>query len=187
MDHRNSSYQNTILIAEIFGRIAIAASTALFLIDPLVILSQESSRNVQLAIVSVFITVLILLVSLSLRVSSFETMAVAAAYAAVLSVFVSNGPTEHRVEASQSLEQCWDESERYCAFFYWCEGGRMHFRDFNPHGPAATKAIIRGGGFAYNRLEAASACRHSGNLPTGRYNILFPPSTSTNTRIYCFS
>lgn len=87
------SYQNTILIAEIIGRVATAALTAVFLIAPLAILSYQSSKDIQLAVISVCILVLSFLVSLFLKVSSFEMMAVAAAYAAVLSVFVSNVPT----------------------------------------------------------------------------------------------
>lgn len=87
------SYQNTILIAEIMGRVATAALTVVFIVAPLVILSHEASKNVQLVVISVCILVLSFLVSLFLKVSSFEMMAVAAAYAAVLSVFVSNVPT----------------------------------------------------------------------------------------------
>jgi hypothetical protein len=83
------------VIAEIIGRVAIAVATALFLIAPLAILSQGMSRKAQLAVVSICITFLTLLVSLSLKVSSFEIMAVSATYAAVLSVFVSNGPAGH--------------------------------------------------------------------------------------------
>ncbi|KAF1932708.1 uncharacterized protein M421DRAFT_416321 [Didymella exigua CBS 183.55] len=86
------SYQNTILIAEIIGRVATAALAAVFLIAPLAILSYQSSKNIQLAVISVCILILSFLVSLFLKVSSFEMMAVAAAYAAVLSVFVSNVP-----------------------------------------------------------------------------------------------
>jgi hypothetical protein len=87
------SYQNTILIAEIIGRVVTAALTAVFLVAPLAVLSHESSKNIQLAVVAVWILVLSFLVSLFLKVSSFEMMAVSAAYAAVLSVFVSNVPT----------------------------------------------------------------------------------------------
>jgi hypothetical protein len=87
------SHQNTILIAEIFGRVTTAALTAVFLVAPLVILSHESSKNTQLAVISVCIIILAFLVSLFLKVSSFEMMAVTATYAAVLSVFVSNVPT----------------------------------------------------------------------------------------------
>lgn len=89
---RSWSYQNTILIAEIMGRVATAAVAAVFLIAPLAILSYQSAKNIQLAVISVCILILSFLVSLFLKVSSFEMMAVAAAYAAVLSVFVSNVP-----------------------------------------------------------------------------------------------
>jgi len=88
--HRSEwSYRNTILIAEIAGRLAAAALIVLFLVVPLVILSEGSS-SVQLVVVSMCILILSFLVSLFLKVSTFETIAVSAAYAAVLSVFVSN-------------------------------------------------------------------------------------------------
>ncbi|KAG9196788.1 hypothetical protein G6514_004449 [Epicoccum nigrum] len=86
------TYQNTILIAEVIGRVTTAALTAVFIIAPLAIMSHESSKNVQLVVVSVCIIILSFLVSLFLKVSSFEMMAVSAGYAAVLSVFVSNVP-----------------------------------------------------------------------------------------------
>ncbi|CAI6271096.1 unnamed protein product [Periconia digitata] len=86
------SYQNTILIADIVGRVTTAMLTAVFLVMPLAILSHQPSKDVQLIVVSVWILVLSFLVSLFLKVSSFEMMAISAAYAAVLSVFVSNVP-----------------------------------------------------------------------------------------------
>ncbi|KAF2494970.1 hypothetical protein BU16DRAFT_573185 [Lophium mytilinum] len=89
---RRWSYQNTILIADVIGRVTAAALTAVFLVCPLAILAHESSKNVQLVVVSVCILVLSFLVALFLKVSSFEMMAISAAYAAVLSVFVSNTP-----------------------------------------------------------------------------------------------
>jgi hypothetical protein len=92
---RTWSYQNTILIADIIGRVTTAGLTAAFLVAPLAILSHVSSRNIQLVVVSVCILVLVFLVSLLLKVSSFEIMAASAAYAAVLSVFVSNVPTKN--------------------------------------------------------------------------------------------
>jgi hypothetical protein len=82
------SSQNTILIADVIGRVL----TAVSITAPLAIMSHESSRNVQLVVVSVCIIILSFLVSLFLKVSSFEMMAVSAGYAAVLSVFVSNVP-----------------------------------------------------------------------------------------------
>ncbi|KAF1953269.1 hypothetical protein CC80DRAFT_494880 [Byssothecium circinans] len=91
-NHRRWSYQNTILIADIIGRVTTAVLTAVFLVIPLAILSHQPSKNVQLVVVSVWILVLSFLVSLFLKVSSFEMMAISAAYAAVLSVFVSNVP-----------------------------------------------------------------------------------------------
>ncbi|KAL1607817.1 hypothetical protein SLS60_002755 [Paraconiothyrium brasiliense] len=90
--HCRWSYQDTILIAEVVGRVTTALLTAVFLVIPLAILSHQPSKNVQLVVVSVWFLVLSFLVALFLKVSSFEMMAVAAAYAAVLSVFVSNVP-----------------------------------------------------------------------------------------------
>ncbi|KAK4205992.1 hypothetical protein QBC37DRAFT_156502 [Rhypophila decipiens] len=89
---RGWSYQNTILIANIAGRLITTILTAIFLIAPLTVLSYKSSKDTQLVIVSLCILILSFLVSLFLKVSSFEIMALSAAYAAVLSVFVSNIP-----------------------------------------------------------------------------------------------
>lgn len=89
--HRGWSYQNTILIADVMGRVMTAGLTVVFLVTPLAILSYQSSKVIQLVVIALWILVLSFLVSLFLKVSSFEMMAVAAAYAAVLSVFVSNG------------------------------------------------------------------------------------------------
>ena len=86
------SYQNTIFIAQMIGRIVTAIMTGVFLIVPLAILSYQPSKDIQLVVIAIWILVLSLLVSLFLKVSSFEMMAVSAAYAAVLSVFVSNVP-----------------------------------------------------------------------------------------------
>jgi hypothetical protein len=91
-NRRRWSYQDTILIADIIGRVTTAMLTAVFLVIPLAILSHQPSKNVQLIVVSVWIIVLSFLVSLFLKVSSFEMIAISAAYAAVLSVFVSNVP-----------------------------------------------------------------------------------------------
>jgi ABC-type polysaccharide/polyol phosphate export permease len=86
------SYQNTILIAELIRRVTTAGLTAVFIIAPLAIMSHESSKNIQLIVVLVCIIILSFLVSLFLKVLSFEMMAVSAGYAAVLSVFISNVP-----------------------------------------------------------------------------------------------
>jgi hypothetical protein len=91
-ERRQWPYQNTILIAEIIGRVVTATLTAVFLVAPLAILSRELSKDIQLVVVAVWIFVLSFLVSLFFKVSNFEMMAVSAVYAAVLSVFVSNVP-----------------------------------------------------------------------------------------------
>jgi hypothetical protein len=91
--HRKWSYQNTILIADIIGRLTTAMLTIMFLVAPLAILSSSHwpTSNVNgLVVVSVCILILTSLVSLFLNISSFEMMAVSATYAAVLSVFLSN-------------------------------------------------------------------------------------------------
>jgi hypothetical protein len=89
MDHK-WSYQNTILVANILSRLAAAVITGSFLVVPLAILSQQQSRGLQLMVVSVFILAFAFLVAGLLKASNLELMVVSAAYAAVLSVFVSN-------------------------------------------------------------------------------------------------
>lgn len=84
------SHQNTVLIASIIGRILTSIVAGLFLVVPLAILSPGYVRGLHLAVVSVCIVVFSVLVATMLRVSNYEMMVVAAAYAAVLSVFVSN-------------------------------------------------------------------------------------------------
>lgn len=91
-DHK-WSYQNTIILAEAAGRFLVATATSLFLIVPLAILTNEVGKTIQLLVVSGFILVFSFLVSVTLRASNLEAMMVSAAYAAVLSVFVSNIPT----------------------------------------------------------------------------------------------
>jgi hypothetical protein len=86
------SYQNTILIAEVAGRFITATITGTFLIVPLVILSHQSRKNTQLVTVSICLVCFSSLVSVMLRASNMEVMVVSAAYAAVLSVFLSALP-----------------------------------------------------------------------------------------------
>lgn len=85
------SFQNTVLIATILGRVISAVVTGIFLVVPLTILSVNLPREAQLLIVSMCILCFSCLVAIMLRVSNFEMMALSAAYAAVLTVFVSNG------------------------------------------------------------------------------------------------
>ncbi|KAH6867774.1 hypothetical protein B0T10DRAFT_325150 [Thelonectria olida] len=86
------SSQNNALIADITARVITALVAGIFLIVPLVALSHEPRKTVQLAVVSVFIVVFACLVTVMLRASNLEMMIVSAAYAAILSVFVSNNP-----------------------------------------------------------------------------------------------
>ncbi|KAK2759247.1 hypothetical protein CKAH01_16712 [Colletotrichum kahawae] len=85
------SHQNSIMVAAIAGRVITALMIGVFLVVPLAILSADLSRNAQLAIVSACILILSVAVATMLRASNFEMIAVSAAYAAVLSVFISNG------------------------------------------------------------------------------------------------
>ncbi|KAH8197327.1 hypothetical protein TruAng_008493 [Truncatella angustata] len=90
--HSQSSHQNTVLIVNVIGRILTSMVTGLFLVVPLTILSAGSVRGSQLAVISVCIVVFSALVAAVLRVSNYEMIVVSAAYAAMLSVFVSNNP-----------------------------------------------------------------------------------------------
>ena len=85
------SYQNTILVATIIGRIVTTLIAAGFLVAPLAILSASSIKGVQLGVICGCIALFSAVVAVMLRVSSYEMMAASAAYAAVLAVFVSNG------------------------------------------------------------------------------------------------
>lgn len=89
------SHQNTALIAEFVTRFLVALVASAFLIVPLIILSSQSSKNAHLTTVSVFIVIFAFLVSLLSKASNSETMAAAAAYAAVLVVFLSNSPGKY--------------------------------------------------------------------------------------------
>lgn len=86
----NWSYQNTILMANVAGRIITAVIAGAFLVVPLTLLSV-SVESWQLGAVSGFILLFSSLIGALFKISNYEMMAVSAAYAAVLSVFVSNG------------------------------------------------------------------------------------------------
>lgn len=83
-------HQNTARVAEVFTRFLVALIASAFLIVPLILLSLQSSDKAHLITVSVFILVFAFIVSFLSKASNSETMAAAAAYAAVLVVFVSN-------------------------------------------------------------------------------------------------
>ena len=64
----------------------------MFLVVPLAILSAGYVRGIHLVVISVCIVVFSAFVAIMLKVSNYEMTVVAAAYAAILSVFVSNNP-----------------------------------------------------------------------------------------------
>ncbi|KAI3392457.1 hypothetical protein diail_5701, partial [Diaporthe ilicicola] len=84
------SHQNSAYIANCIGRFITTLMTSFFLVVPLAILSPKSPSNVQVVVVAVCILVFSFLVATMLKASNFEMMAVSAAYAAVLAVFVPN-------------------------------------------------------------------------------------------------
>lgn len=84
------SHQNSAPIANVFGRLITTLLTGLFLVVPVAILSPKSPPNAQLAVVAVCILLFSFLVATMMKASNFEMMAVSAAYAAVIAVFVSN-------------------------------------------------------------------------------------------------
>lgn len=86
---RGSSYQNSILIAEIVSRFVVALVAGAFMVMPLLMISYQDSQNTRLITISVWIVVFALIISLTLRTAGLTTMATAAAYAAVLAGFVS--------------------------------------------------------------------------------------------------
>lgn len=70
--------------------IALIAEAAL--VVPLSILSWQPLQESRLLVVMGCIAVFCFLISLLSKASNYEAMAASAAYAAVLSVFISNGP-----------------------------------------------------------------------------------------------
>lgn len=84
------SYQNTDLISSFLGRLVMAIITIVFLIVPLWLLSTEPRKGAQIVIISVSVLIFSGVVTSMLRASNLEMIIVTAAYAAILSVFVSN-------------------------------------------------------------------------------------------------
>ena len=85
------SYQNTVALADTMWKILVALVVNVFIVVPLAMLSYQSSKATQLITISVWIVVFSFLTSIFLKTSNQATVAVIAAYAAVLSVFISNG------------------------------------------------------------------------------------------------
>lgn len=85
------TYQNTTRIAETVTRFVIGILTGAALVVPLVVLSYQASQTRRLVTVVSFVSAFCFLLSLLSKASNYETMAASAAYAAVLTVFISNG------------------------------------------------------------------------------------------------
>ncbi|KAF7876956.1 uncharacterized protein EAF02_008176 [Botrytis sinoallii] len=82
-------YQNTITIADIMARFLFACVAGASLVFPLVILSYQERLHTRLLTISLCIIVFAIVVSLAAPASNQAIMGTAAAYAAVLSVYVS--------------------------------------------------------------------------------------------------
>lgn len=88
--NKNMSYQNTILIADMLSRFLVALAAAAFMVLPLIMVSYQNMQRTRLITISICIIVFALLISTTLKTSGVATVGATAAYAAVLSVFVSN-------------------------------------------------------------------------------------------------
>lgn len=85
------SYQNTVQVADAIWRVLVALTANIFIVIPLAMLSYQSRKTTQLITVAVWIVVFSFLVTGFFKVSNQATIALIAAYAAVLSVFISGG------------------------------------------------------------------------------------------------
>jgi hypothetical protein len=79
-------------LADTLWRVLVALVANFFILVPLAILSYEPNRGTQLIIVTVWVAVFSFLTSILFKASTQAIVAVIAAYAAVLSVFISNAP-----------------------------------------------------------------------------------------------
>ena len=86
------TWANTARIAEIVTRFVIALVAGAALIVPLAILSFQTTAQSRLLVVGICISIFCLVVSTLSKASNYEAMALSAAYAAVLTVFLSNSP-----------------------------------------------------------------------------------------------
>ncbi|KAL8748288.1 MAG: hypothetical protein Q9184_007428 [Pyrenodesmia sp. 2 TL-2023] len=89
-DAKTVSYQNTALLAGILSRMLVSLMAGAFMVLPLVMISYQTRQRDRLITISVWIIGFSISISATLRASNLTTIGVVAAYAAVLSVFVSN-------------------------------------------------------------------------------------------------
>lgn len=85
-----SAYQNTALVADILSRFVVAIVASAFMVLPLIMISNQTTKRERLVTISIWIALFSVLISTTLRASNLATMGVAAAYAAILSVVVSS-------------------------------------------------------------------------------------------------
>jgi len=83
-------YQHTLLIATFVCRIGVALVTAAFLVIPMALLPSASQKGTQILAVSIRAIIFTGFGSLLMRTSNLELMQILAAYAAILSMFISN-------------------------------------------------------------------------------------------------
>ena len=85
------THQNTARLAEATSRFMIGLLAGAALVVPLSILASQHSQKTRLLVVIFCVCFFCFLLSLLSKASNYETMAASAAYAAVLTVFISNG------------------------------------------------------------------------------------------------
>ena len=86
------TWGNTARIAEVLTRFIITCIAGVALVVPLVILSAQPTEQARLPVVVICIVLFCLVVSTLSKATNYEAMAASAAYAAVLTVFLSNSP-----------------------------------------------------------------------------------------------
>ena len=83
------SCRNMALHADILSRVLLSLLAGVFMVSPLIMISYQSTQKSHLITISLWITGFLLSVSATLRASNLATVGAVAAYAAVLSVFIS--------------------------------------------------------------------------------------------------
>ncbi|KAL9015117.1 MAG: hypothetical protein Q9173_000257 [Seirophora scorigena] len=88
-DAKSVSYQNSAFLAGILSRILASLMAGAFMVLPLIMVSYQTRQRDRLITISIWIVGFSLSLAATLRASNLTTTGVVAAYAAVLSVFVS--------------------------------------------------------------------------------------------------
>ncbi|KAI6371865.1 hypothetical protein MCOR25_003893 [Pyricularia grisea] len=80
---------NSILVSRLLGRFFTIITSVLFLVVPLTVMGREGDKDKRITAASVFVVLFSLVVTAALQIPNFQVMTVCAAYAAVLSTFLS--------------------------------------------------------------------------------------------------